>query len=105
MLPSSLAIPEWLRAYETRWVRPDLVAGLTLFAFLLPAGIGYASLAGQLVPGGKPVGHVFELAFLAGGLLLRGLVGESRPPATTAPGIRRERRLPFGFPSALVSSH
>jgi SulP family sulfate permease len=43
---SSLAIPDWLRAYEARWWRPDLVAGLTLFAFLLPAGIGNASLAG-----------------------------------------------------------
>ena len=43
---SSLAIPDWLRAYEARWLRPDLVAGLTLFAYLLPAGIGDASLAG-----------------------------------------------------------
>src|SRR6202008_3571698 len=38
--------PDWLRGYEARWLRPDLVAGLTLFAYLLPAGIGDASLAG-----------------------------------------------------------
>ncbi len=45
-LSSSPAIPDWVRAYEARWLRLDLVAGLTLFAYLLPAGIGDASLAG-----------------------------------------------------------
>ena len=37
---------EWLRQYQSEWLRPDLVAGLTLAAYLLPAGIGDASLAG-----------------------------------------------------------
>ena len=32
--------------YRAEWLRPDLVAGLTLAAYLLPAGIGDASLAG-----------------------------------------------------------
>jgi MFS superfamily sulfate permease-like transporter len=35
-----------LRTYERNWLRPDLVAGLTLAAYLLPAGLGDASLAG-----------------------------------------------------------
>lgn len=35
----------WLRAYQTSWLRADLVAGLTLAAYLIPAGIGDASLA------------------------------------------------------------
>src|SRR5262244_3848720 len=35
-----------LRTYERAWLRPDLIAGLTLAAYLLPAGIGDASLAG-----------------------------------------------------------
>ncbi|MGB7157437.1 MAG: SulP family inorganic anion transporter [Tepidisphaeraceae bacterium] len=35
----------WLRSYEKGWLRPDLIAGVTLAAFLLPAGIGDASLA------------------------------------------------------------
>src|SRR4249920_2914893 len=39
------AAPVWLRAYDAEWLRPDLVAGLTLAAYLLPAGIGDASLA------------------------------------------------------------
>lgn len=36
----------WLRGYHTIWLRADLVAGLTLAAYLIPAGIGDASLAG-----------------------------------------------------------
>lgn len=36
----------WLRTYHLAWLRPDLVAGLTLAAYLLPAGIGAATLAG-----------------------------------------------------------
>src|SRR5512143_1629556 len=42
-----LAIPAftWLRSYDTTWLRGDLVAGITLAAYLLPAGLGDASLA------------------------------------------------------------
>ena len=40
------AVFRWLPAYESNWLKPDLVAGLTLAAYLLPAGIGDASLAG-----------------------------------------------------------
>src|SRR5687768_5778119 len=36
----------WLDTYQPRWVRGDIVAGVTLAAYLLPAGIGDASLAG-----------------------------------------------------------
>ena len=36
----------WLPEYRAEWLRPDLVAGLTLAAYLLPASIGNASLAG-----------------------------------------------------------
>jgi len=36
----------WLRGYRRGWFRGDLVAGITLAAFLMPAGIGDASLAG-----------------------------------------------------------
>jgi sulfate permease, SulP family len=43
---SPFAVPEWLHHYRREWLQPDLVAGLTLAAYLLPAGIGDASLAG-----------------------------------------------------------
>ena len=35
----------WLRDYKPAWFRADLVAGITLAAYLLPAGLGDASLA------------------------------------------------------------
>ena len=36
----------WLRGYEPQWFRADLAAGVTLAAYLLPAALGDASLAG-----------------------------------------------------------
>src|SRR5215831_3677316 len=35
----------WLRAYDRSWLRGDLIAGITLAAYLLPAALGDASLA------------------------------------------------------------
>jgi len=35
----------WLRAYQPKWLRPDLIAGVTLAAYLMPAGLADASLA------------------------------------------------------------
>ncbi|MCX6926647.1 MAG: SulP family inorganic anion transporter, partial [Verrucomicrobia bacterium] len=35
----------WLRNYDKSWLRGDVVAGITLAAYLLPAGLGDASLA------------------------------------------------------------
>jgi high affinity sulfate transporter 1 len=35
----------WLRTYELGWLRGDVVAGLTLAAYLVPSGIGSAALA------------------------------------------------------------
>jgi len=46
--PSSLRwIPAlgWLRAYDRSWLRGDVLAGVTLAAYLLPAALGDASLA------------------------------------------------------------
>jgi sulfate permease, SulP family len=36
----------WLRSYEPQWLRVDIAAGVTLAAYLLPAALGDASLAG-----------------------------------------------------------
>src|SRR5512136_2985174 len=35
----------WLCAYDKSWLRGDVVAGITLAAYLLPAALGDASLA------------------------------------------------------------
>jgi sulfate permease, SulP family len=36
----------WVRSYERGWLRYDLMAGVTLAAYLIPSAIGDASLAG-----------------------------------------------------------
>jgi high affinity sulfate transporter 1 len=46
MAPKALTVLRWLPEYRAEWLRPDLIAGVTLAAYLLPAGIGDASLAG-----------------------------------------------------------
>lgn len=45
--PSQPSLPalRWLRSYDRSWFRADLVAGVTLAAYLMPAGLGDASLA------------------------------------------------------------
>lgn len=35
----------WLRTYNPAWLRSDVIAGITLAAYLLPGGLGDASLA------------------------------------------------------------
>ena len=45
-----LAVLRWLPTYRAEWLWPDLVAGLTLTAYLIPAGIGDASLAEATPP-------------------------------------------------------
>ena len=35
----------WLHTYQPRWLRADLIAGVTLAAYLMPAGLADASLA------------------------------------------------------------
>src|SRR5437764_12632165 len=40
-----LPVLAWLRRYDRTWLRGDVVAGITLAAYLLPAGLGDASLA------------------------------------------------------------
>jgi SulP family sulfate permease len=37
---------QWLRHYQRSWLRGDVLAGITLAAYLLPAALGDASLAG-----------------------------------------------------------
>src|SRR5687767_9035147 len=42
----NLPATAWLKNYPREWLRGDLIAGISLAAYLLPAGLGDASLAG-----------------------------------------------------------
>ncbi len=41
-----LPIVGWLRTYDRRWLRGDLVAGVTVAALIVPKNLGYAGIAG-----------------------------------------------------------
>ena len=36
----------WLRQYPREWLRPDLIAGLTAAAVVIPKAMAYATIAG-----------------------------------------------------------
>src|SRR5208283_812085 len=39
-------LPEWLVSYRRDWLQPDLVAGLTTGAVIIPKAMAYAMIAG-----------------------------------------------------------
>ena len=42
----ALPIIQWLPNYRSEWLRPDIVAGITLAAYGIPVAVAYSSLAG-----------------------------------------------------------
>ena len=67
---SFLPVLTWLPGYQSKWLRFDIIAGLTIMALLVPEGMAYAQLAG--VPP--------QTAFYAApaGLILYAIFGTSR---------------------------
>lgn len=63
-LKSIFPILQWLGDYQAAWLRPDLVAGLTLAAFMLPESLAYASLAGLPPQAGLYATMLAGLAFV-----------------------------------------
>ncbi|GEM32593.1 hypothetical protein NN3_36000 [Nocardia neocaledoniensis NBRC 108232] len=59
-----------LRGYPRAWVRPDVIAGLTVWAVLVPEALAYASIAG--------VAPVVGLYAAVPALMLYAMVGSSR---------------------------
>ena len=76
----AVPIPGWVRAYERGWLRGDVLAGVTVTAYLVPQVMAYAELAG--VP--PQVG----LWAAVGGLTLYAVLGRAASSAS-APRARR----------------
>jgi len=43
---SIIPIGQWIRQYDRAWLRPDVIAGVTVAAFTIPEAMAYAGLAG-----------------------------------------------------------
>ncbi|MFN8132616.1 MAG: SulP family inorganic anion transporter [Solirubrobacteraceae bacterium] len=63
-------VVSWLPAYDRRWLRPDVIAGLTLWGLLVPEAMAYAGIAGIPAQAG--------LYTLVASLLVYALFGTSR---------------------------
>ena len=63
--------PEWVRNYQKEWLRPDVIAGLTAAAVVIPKAMAYATIAGL------PVQVGLYTVFVP--MLIYALLGTSRP--------------------------
>jgi len=64
----------WLPRYESGWLRPDVIAGLTLWGILVPEAIAYAAMAGAPPEAG--------LYTLLGSLVVYAILGTTRQAAS-----------------------
>jgi sulfate permease, SulP family len=99
----SPAVANWLLAYNKDWLRPDIVAGLTTAAVVIPKAMAYATIAGL------PVEIGLYTAFLP--MVIYAVLGTSRPlsvSTTTTLAILTAAELgqaaPNGDPSALLQA-
>jgi high affinity sulfate transporter 1 len=60
----------WIRTYDRRWLRGDLIAGVTVAALIVPKNLGYAGIAGIPLENG--------LYAAAAGAILYAVFGTSR---------------------------
>ena len=98
---ASFPIADWLYGYRKDWFRPDLIAGLTAAAVVIPKAMAYATIAGLPVQ----VGLYTALVPMA----IYALMGTSRPlsvSTTTTLAILTAAELgrvvPGGDPSSLL---
>ena len=66
-----LPIADWLPNYRKEWFRPDLIAGLTAAAVVIPKAMAYATIAGL------PVQVGLYTAFVP--MIIYAVLGTSRP--------------------------
>ncbi|MGF6777061.1 SulP family inorganic anion transporter [Paraburkholderia sp. GAS334] len=65
-----MPLPEWLSDFRQEWARPDIIAGLTVAAVVIPKALAYATIAGL------PVQVGLYTAFTP--MLIYALLGTSR---------------------------
>jgi len=99
----AIPICDWLGGYDKTWLRPDLVAGLTTAAVVIPKAMAYATVAGL------PVEVGLYTAFVP--MVIYAILGTSRPlsvSTTTTLAILTGTQLalvvPDGDPAALLTA-
>jgi high affinity sulfate transporter 1 len=99
----SLPLREWLPAYRREWLRPDVVAGVTTAAVVIPKSLAYATIAGL------PIQVGLYTAFIP--LIVYAMLGSSRPMSATTTttlailtGAELAVVAPDGDPAMLLSA-
>ena len=69
-----LPIVQWAPKYDRGWLRPDLIAGLTVAALVIPKSLGYAGIANVPIQNG--------LYAAAAGAIIYAIFGTSKQIAT-----------------------
>jgi len=102
-MQSGSLIPEWLSNYRKEWLRPDIIAGVTAGAVVIPKAMAYATIAGL------PVQVGLYTAFLP--MVIYAVLGTSRAlsvSTTTTLAILTAAELgavvPNGDPAMLLSA-
>jgi sulfate permease, SulP family len=100
---SYLPMLDWIWEYHKEWLRPDVIAGLTTAAVVIPKAMAYATIAGL------PVQVGLYTAFLP--MLIYAVFGTSRPlsvSTSTTIAILAATQLsqvvPDGNPASLLSA-
>ena len=91
-IASFFPILGWLPTYNRSWLRPDIIAGITVTALLVPEGMAYAELAGM------PPETIFYAAPAA--LLLYAIFGTSRQLVVVVSSVQAV--MSFSIVSALA---
>ena len=101
--PRRSGFPGWLFSYERDWLRPDVIAGLTTAAVVIPKAMAYATIAGL------PVQVGLYTAFLP--MVIYAVLGTSRAlsvSTTTTLAILSAAELggvvPNGDPASLLAA-
>src|SRR4029079_13047330 len=96
-------LPGWVVSYQKEWLRPDLVAGLTAAAVVIPKAMAYGTIAGL------PVQVGLYTAFLPA--VIYCVLGTSRPLSVSTTttiailtGAALGEAVPGGDPASLAAA-
>jgi SulP family sulfate permease len=80
--PAVRLIPAWLRHYDREWLPADVMAGLTVWALMVPQALAYAGIAGVPVQNGLYVMPLAVVGYVLLGSSRHLYVGPSATVAT-----------------------
>ncbi len=90
--PAVRLIPTWLRRYDRAWLPADAMAGLTIWALMVPQAMAYAGIAGVPVQNGLYVMPLAVVGYALFGSSRHLFVGPSATVATLSASVGGCRR-------------